>query len=42
MRRRSEEAEREIQEAVRFHIEGLRADVFAVPEPTAICQYVET
>lgn len=36
-----EQVEREIQEAIRFHIEGLREDGLAVPEPTSICQYVE-
>jgi len=37
-----EEAEREIGEAVRFHIEGLREDGLVVPEPTSVCEYVET
>jgi len=36
-----EEAEREIRQAIRFHIEGLRADGLSVPEPTSICDYVE-
>ena len=31
-----EEAEREIREAVRFHIEGLRADDLPVPPPSTI------
>ena len=35
------EVEREIQAAVRFHIEGLREDNLPVPEPTAVCDYVE-
>jgi predicted RNase H-like HicB family nuclease len=36
------EVEREIREAIRFHIEGLRADGLAIPEPTSIAEYVET
>jgi predicted RNase H-like HicB family nuclease len=36
------EAENEIREAIRFHIEGLKADGIAVPEPTSIAEYVET
>jgi predicted RNase H-like HicB family nuclease len=34
--------EGEIREAIRFHIEGLRADGIAVPLPTSIAEYVET
>jgi predicted RNase H-like HicB family nuclease len=34
--------ESEIREAIRFHIEGLRADGVAVPQPTSIADYVET
>ncbi|RVD59352.1 type II toxin-antitoxin system HicB family antitoxin [Mesorhizobium sp. M2D.F.Ca.ET.185.01.1.1] len=30
-----------IREAMRFHIEGLRADGFEVPEPEAVAKYVE-
>ncbi len=36
-----EEVEREIREAIGFHIEGLREDGLLVPEPTSICEYVE-
>lgn len=36
-----EEVEREIQEAIEFHIEGLRADGLPVPEPTSRAAYVE-
>ena len=36
-----EEVEREVQEAIRFHLEGLQADNLPVPEPSAICEYVE-
>ena len=35
------EAEAKIREAIRFHIEGLRADGLPVPEPTSIAEYVE-
>ena len=36
-----EAVEREIREAIRFHIAGLRADGEPVPEPTSIADYVE-
>ena len=32
----------EIRDAIRFHIEGLKADGIVVPEPTSIAEYVET
>jgi predicted RNase H-like HicB family nuclease len=34
--------ENEISEAIRFHIDGRRADGIAIPEPTSIAEYVET
>jgi predicted RNase H-like HicB family nuclease len=34
--------ENEIREAIRFHIDGLRADGIVVPQPTSIAEYVET
>ena len=34
--------EEEIRDAIRFHIEGLKADGATVPEPTTIAEYVET
>lgn len=34
-------AESEIREAIRFHIDGLKADGAAVPAPTSIAEYVE-
>jgi predicted RNase H-like HicB family nuclease len=34
--------EKEIREAIRFHIEGLQTDGIAIPEPTSIAEYVET
>ena len=36
-----EEVEREIREAIRFHIDGLREDGIHVPEPTSIVEYVD-
>ena len=33
--------EREIREAIRLHIDGLRADGSPVPAPTSIADYVE-
>jgi predicted RNase H-like HicB family nuclease len=36
-----EETQREIQEAIEFHLEGLRADGLPVPEPTSRVEYVE-
>jgi predicted RNase H-like HicB family nuclease len=33
--------EREIRAAIRFHIEGLRADDVEVPQPSSIAEYVE-
>jgi predicted RNase H-like HicB family nuclease len=37
-----DEAEQEIREAIQFHLEGLRQDGLPIPEPTAICEFVET
>jgi predicted RNase H-like HicB family nuclease len=34
-------AEREIQKAIRFHLEGLREDGAAIPKPSTVCEYVE-
>lgn len=36
-----EEAEREIREAVQFHLEGLREHGVPAPEPQATLAYVE-
>lgn len=36
------EVEREIRDAIRFHIEGLKEDGLPVPAPTSIADYVET
>jgi predicted RNase H-like HicB family nuclease len=35
------EVEAEIRHAIRFHIDGLKADGVAVPAPTSIAEYVE-
>ena len=36
------EAEENIKEAISFHIDGLNEDGLPVPEPTTICEYIET
>ena len=36
-----EATETEIRAAIRFHIEGLKADGLPVPAPTSIAEYVE-
>ena len=36
------DVESEIREAIRFHIDGLKADGAIVPKPTSIAEYVET
>ncbi len=36
-----EAVEAEIREAIRFHIDGLKADGLDVPPPTSIAEYVE-
>ncbi len=33
--------EREIREAIRFHIDGLREEGVVVPTPTSVVEYVE-
>ena len=35
------EIEAEIRDAIRFHIDGLKADGLPVPAPTSIAEYVE-
>jgi predicted RNase H-like HicB family nuclease len=34
--------EREIREAIRFHLEGLREDGLPIPQPTSIAEYIDT
>ena len=36
-----EAVEQEIRAAIRFHIEGLKADGLEIPAPTSIADYVE-
>jgi predicted RNase H-like HicB family nuclease len=36
-----EEVEREIRDAIRFHLEGLREDGLPIRQPSAACEYVE-
>jgi predicted RNase H-like HicB family nuclease len=35
------EVEAEIRDAIRFHVDGLKADGLAVPAPTSIAEYVD-
>jgi predicted RNase H-like HicB family nuclease len=35
------DVEREIRDAIRFHIDGLKQDGQPVPQPTSIADYVE-
>ena len=35
------DAEAEIREAIRFHIDGLKEDGIAVPPPAALAEYVD-
>ncbi len=37
----AEEVEREIRQAIRFHLDGLREDGLPIPQPAALCEYVE-
>jgi predicted RNase H-like HicB family nuclease len=37
-----DEVRQQIRAAVGFHIEGLKEDGLPVPEPTSVCDYVET
>jgi predicted RNase H-like HicB family nuclease len=36
-----EEIEREIQDAIEFHLEGMRADGQPIPEPSSTVEYIE-
>lgn len=36
-----EAAERNIAEAIAFHIDGLRQDGMPIPSPSTICEYVD-
>ncbi len=37
----TEEAEKEIKEAIEFHIEGMKEDGEAIPVPSSSVEYVE-
>ncbi|MBE9126224.1 type II toxin-antitoxin system HicA family toxin [Coleofasciculus sp. LEGE 07092] len=37
-----EEMEQQIKEAIAFHWDGLREEGLPIPEPTTLCEYVET
>ena len=36
-----EEAEQEIREAIKFHINGLREDGLPIPSPSSVVEYLE-
>lgn len=36
-----EEVEKEIREAIEFHIEGMRSDGGVVPQPSSFVEYIE-
>ena len=36
-----EATEREIRRAIRFHLDGLRADGLPIPEPSSRVEYIE-
>lgn len=35
------DVEREIREAIRLHLEGMKEDGVAIPKPTSLAEYVE-
>ena len=35
------ETKQQIEEAIEFHLEGLKIEGLPVPEPTTVCDYVE-
>ena len=35
------EVEDNIRQAIQFHVEGLKDDGDPVPEPSAVCEYIE-
>jgi predicted RNase H-like HicB family nuclease len=39
--RSKEEVEHNIQEAIEFHLEGLREEGFAIPEPSSYSSYID-
>jgi len=39
--KRKDEVERNIKEAIEFHLEGLRQEGYEVPEPTTYSSYID-
>lgn len=35
------DVEREIREAIRLHLEGMKEDGVSIPQPTSLAEYVE-
>ena len=35
------QVEKNIREAIAFHLDGIRADGKRIPEPTTVCEYLE-
>ena len=35
------EVERNLRDAIRLHLQGLREDGLPIPKPTSICEYIE-
>ncbi|MBW4566947.1 MAG: type II toxin-antitoxin system HicB family antitoxin [Tolypothrix carrinoi HA7290-LM1] len=35
------ETQQQIQEAIAFHLQGLKEENLPIPEPTTLCEYVE-
>ena len=33
--------ERELREAIRFHLDGMREDGISIPKPTSTCDYID-
>ena len=33
--------ERQLREAIEFHLDGLREDGIAIPKPTTTCEYID-
>ena len=33
--------EKQIRKAIRFHLEGLKADGLPIPDPSSVCEYIE-
>jgi len=37
----AEEAQRQIRDAIRFHIDGMSEEGLPIPQPSSICEYVD-